>query len=679
MKCPQCGLVTFDHLSKCPRCKQSFTLVRPLTRLGGTGHLLVDEPEYRDHLRDRLHRARLGRRKKYDNPLANGMDPEAPDWYQPRPAVESALAKHPSAEILAGGELKERASVEPVDTSTEDRPQSGATTIEEAAEDSFEDAAQLSFGGDAPGFADWRVELRERLKQIRARREREQADTVTLAAHAVPETSGVARAEATASFEDGTVGLAEPLAEIGEAVMEPVAEADATFELDLDAEAPEHPMDVGALASGEGVTTIEEIPGETLGKSKVFDEVIDTVRAEITAAEDGPVADEPGEPTAGPGKKDAAADLDVSPGAPERGWDDEALRALGGEHEPADAEAVEDTAAEIAQDYFDTLADLELSPGAEQPQELGPETETEESLESADELAASELDEDEPAIEEPEPAIEELEPAVGEPEPAAEELEPLLEAPVPSDDAAEQPLAVGAGEFDDEEVIGTEEFDDFELPVSPRPGRPATPAPPTAYTEAETTEQAVGELQPEFDLNVGEAVGAPSIDLPVNELTEAEADTGPQWDVDDPDEPTPRPYQSVGPLGERVAAALGDALFLLVIGAALLGAASSASGASMATLLNRSFWPLLAAWSIFAIGYSIFFVGTCGQTIGRMLMRLRVASTDRFDVGFGRAAARLVAYVISVAPAGIGLLPALRDPEHRTLYDRLTRTRVVKA
>jgi len=32
LKCPKCHLVTFDHLSKCPRCHASFALARRLTR-----------------------------------------------------------------------------------------------------------------------------------------------------------------------------------------------------------------------------------------------------------------------------------------------------------------------------------------------------------------------------------------------------------------------------------------------------------------------------------------------------------------------------------------------------------------------------------------------------------------------------------------------------------------------
>ena len=79
------------------------------------------------------------------------------------------------------------------------------------------------------------------------------------------------------------------------------------------------------------------------------------------------------------------------------------------------------------------------------------------------------------------------------------------------------------------------------------------------------------------------------------------------------------------------------------------------------------------------IGYSVFFVGSCGQTIGRMVMRLRVVGTDQFSVGFGRAAIRLAAWLVSALPLLAGMLPAIRDPQRRGLHDRLSRTRVVKA
>ena len=118
---------------------------------------------------------------------------------------------------------------------------------------------------------------------------------------------------------------------------------------------------------------------------------------------------------------------------------------------------------------------------------------------------------------------------------------------------------------------------------------------------------------------------------------------------------------------------------LTAIGSARVGAASSGTGLPFRQILFEEALGLGIAWSIFVIGYSVFFVGSCGQTIGRMVMRLRVVGTDQFSVGFGRAAIRLAAWLVSALPLLAGMLPAIRDPQRRGLHDRLSRTRVVKA
>ena len=167
---------------------------------------------------------------------------------------------------------------------------------------------------------------------------------------------------------------------------------------------------------------------------------------------------------------------------------------------------------------------------------------------------------------------------------------------------------------------------------------------------------------------------APQLDLPV---TNPENNHELEWDEEIVE--LAAKTSSAGPLGERAAAALCDLLILTAIGVALVGTASSGTGLSFRQILVEEMLGIGLAWAIFIIGYSVFFVGSCGQTIGRMVMHLRVVGNDQFSVGFNRASIRLSLWVLSALPLLAGMLPALRDPYRRGLHDRLSRTRVVKA
>jgi uncharacterized RDD family membrane protein YckC len=89
--------------------------------------------------------------------------------------------------------------------------------------------------------------------------------------------------------------------------------------------------------------------------------------------------------------------------------------------------------------------------------------------------------------------------------------------------------------------------------------------------------------------------------------------------------------------------------------------------------------PLLAFLLILDGGYLLAFTASGGQTIGKMAMGLRVVTASGGRVGVGRAVARTLAWIVSVVPFGLGLLPAAFDDERRTLHDRVTNTRVVDA
>lgn len=94
--------------------------------------------------------------------------------------------------------------------------------------------------------------------------------------------------------------------------------------------------------------------------------------------------------------------------------------------------------------------------------------------------------------------------------------------------------------------------------------------------------------------------------------------------------------------------------------------------------------PMLGFLLLLTGGYFVSFTAASGQTIGKMATGIRVvpgADTDQGHTGvpLGTAMVRAAACLVSVLPAGAGLLPALLSPEHRALHDRLADTRVVKA
>ena len=68
-----------------------------------------------------------------------------------------------------------------------------------------------------------------------------------------------------------------------------------------------------------------------------------------------------------------------------------------------------------------------------------------------------------------------------------------------------------------------------------------------------------------------------------------------------------------------------------------------------------------------------------GQTLGKMAFHLRVVSTGDAPLTVGRSLVRVVSFLLSALPAGLGLLPAVFDPSYRGLHDRLSGTRVVHA
>jgi uncharacterized RDD family membrane protein YckC len=74
--------------------------------------------------------------------------------------------------------------------------------------------------------------------------------------------------------------------------------------------------------------------------------------------------------------------------------------------------------------------------------------------------------------------------------------------------------------------------------------------------------------------------------------------------------------------------------------------------------------------------YHIIFWRLRGQTPGKWLLGIRVVALGGGKVGIGRAALRVVGYVISAVPFYLGFFWVL-GPRRRGFHDRLARTEVV--
>jgi uncharacterized RDD family membrane protein YckC len=77
-------------------------------------------------------------------------------------------------------------------------------------------------------------------------------------------------------------------------------------------------------------------------------------------------------------------------------------------------------------------------------------------------------------------------------------------------------------------------------------------------------------------------------------------------------------------------------------------------------------------------GYQIFFLGKYGATPGKMLCQLRVVLSDGTRFGYGLAAGRTFAEMLSYMTCYIGyFMSAFDNPQKRALHDHICNTRVV--
>lgn len=80
-----------------------------------------------------------------------------------------------------------------------------------------------------------------------------------------------------------------------------------------------------------------------------------------------------------------------------------------------------------------------------------------------------------------------------------------------------------------------------------------------------------------------------------------------------------------------------------------------------------------------SLGYAVFFIGYCGQTPGKMALRIKVVCTDGSQLTYGRAAKReVLGKFVSSILLGIGYLMVAFDHQKQGLHDKIADTYVIK-
>jgi uncharacterized RDD family membrane protein YckC len=259
-----------------------------------------------------------------------------------------------------------------------------------------------------------------------------------------------------------------------------------------------------------------------------------------------------------------------------------------------------------------------------------------------------------------------------EPEPTDRHPRPLPRDTRPFD-VASRPLEAAPENVEEADLTtpglsATDLTDLTDLPLHPAPPE-ALPEPvPPAARVIERLDP--GKLEREMALA---ARAAPVLD----EEPLGSSDEG-EWPPELSPHPRPAPpLERPAFARERAMAAGLD--FGLMLGAALLVVyfAGRAARVPLHGLLPT--WPWLLGYLVFlGLVYAGYFTGTTGQTLGKMATGLRVVDRAGRPPGFLRAFARGTLGALSVALAGLGLLPMVFDPARRALHDRVFRMRVIR-
>jgi len=132
-------------------------------------------------------------------------------------------------------------------------------------------------------------------------------------------------------------------------------------------------------------------------------------------------------------------------------------------------------------------------------------------------------------------------------------------------------------------------------------------------------------------------------------------------------------------LGVRVGAGAIDLALLAGIDAAVLFLTLRIAGlqTTVEDLRVIPVVPFGGFLALLAFGYVASFTVAGGQTIGKMLLKLRVIGDDGRPIDAAGGVLRAAGCMLVPATLGLSYVPALFSSDHRALHDRLAGTRVV--
>jgi uncharacterized RDD family membrane protein YckC len=133
-------------------------------------------------------------------------------------------------------------------------------------------------------------------------------------------------------------------------------------------------------------------------------------------------------------------------------------------------------------------------------------------------------------------------------------------------------------------------------------------------------------------------------------------------------------------LGVRVGAGMIDLLLLVAIDAAVVYLTLRVTGLqnTLEDLRVLPPVPFVGFLAILAFGYVAAFTVAGGQTIGKMVLNLRVIGDDGRPVDAPGGMIRALGCMLVPITLGLSYLPAVFTSDHRALHDRLAGTRVVQ-